>query len=692
MDKNHLIALFLVLFHLKANGCSGVVTSCVLTLIDSDYYYGFYTVTLSCSSVANEADDHDHDSCYSEYFNQTLNNFANVIDLSTSDCRGEYLDENFAKKFENLRKYDVSFYGLKNLSNSDLKFRNLKDFNASHNQITNLSSPIFLSSSIISLDFSFNQIVELAPEVFSSLVDLRFLDLSSNFIKSIDKHLFDKNVKLNFLNLEKNPIKHFNENITFLLLNIRSLQVSVYCENFEPFYGMKMDIQLNYNKLCIYLYRRDSFEGSVGAIKCSKESLDHLTYVNISGNQNDRIDKIVDLLGPSIEVLDVSSNRIPTLNAHIFERFRNLTYLDLRNTGLSTIQFESLHHLSFPEYNEKLTVLQLENNPIEIIDCSLFSLLIRMPIVKISLENVMTLDTSCFGKSLSVKRNDRDEIVFRLTPNNSEFRYAVNEFQKLTFLNLSSNQVDDAQLLIGILNPSIEVLDLSETFVGQLNSHAFNRFNRLQILGLSNCNLTNFGFATFYHQKKLIVLDISGNHLKKINFTLFLRNFRELTALNLEGNDLVEIDTVTHSIFPKLNLLGISKNHFSCDYLVTYLRDWEDLRLMANPTDSNQTNIDGVDCHDFKVNNEASKTQLHRTQNEFHGPTQTSPNSMLELRVLMYLTLTIICGYFVMKSNLIRRFRNKLPLVTMDDQVLYRQHNQESCHCSQLVHTENVNE
>lgn len=74
-----------------------------------------------------------------------------------------------------------------------------------------------------------------------------------------------------------------------------------------------------------------------------------------------------------------------------------------------------------------------------------------------------------------------------------------------------------------------------------------------------------------------------------------MRNFKNLKILNLEGNDLTEVDTITRSRFPKLTSLGLSKNNFSCRYLANFLLQWENLSLFDNPSD--QTHIDGVDCY-----------------------------------------------------------------------------------------------
>lgn len=63
----------------------------------------------------------------------------------------------------------------------------------------------------------------------------------------------------------------------------------------------------------------------------------------------------------------------------------------------------------------------------------------------------------------------------------------------------------------------------------------------------------------------------------------------------MEGNNLTEINTILPSNFPQLTTLGISKNQFSCQYLVKFLKNWPKLHLIHNPS-INQTHISGTDC------------------------------------------------------------------------------------------------
>lgn len=104
------------------------------------------------------------------------------------------------------------------------------------------------------------------------------------------------------------------------------------------------------------------------------------------------------------------------------------------------------------------------------------------------------------------------------------------------------------------------------------------------------------------------------------------RNFQELNTLKIEGNELKEINSITLGIFPKLALLGISKNLFSCDYLATFLPPMPRIKYFIYPT--NETNIDGIECqHDQNaseitssgavMNNASMNTKTHNMDLSF---------------------------------------------------------------------------
>lgn len=714
--KNGIVIVSLVLLNVISISCSGNITDC-----EMERRFFSFEIKLICDG--SQKNGNDDVSCYSKFFTREEAGIS-VRELNTGDCRGDHLDERLPSLFKSVSEYNVSFFGIKQLSNTDLNFGNLKEFNASHNQLASLSSQLFINApGIRSLDLSFNKIRELDTELFSPLEDLAALYLCSNLIERIDENLFKNNEKLNYLYLDNNPIKRLDENwsifrnlktnFVFSCPSFQEIDLSVF-RQFDFVHTIENVLLIRKNGRAFrynQIFESYRYEAFAQSIQCSAESLQRLKYFNISGLHVSNISSVIELLGPSIEVLDLSSNVIlAVLDARLFQRFSNLTHLDLRNTGIWRLNFESSSNLTFPDINKKLKVLQLENNPIKVIDCNLLMLLMRMSAVKISWENVIGLETNCMGNSLEIKLDYKDDVIFRLPRNNSEFRYSKNDFQRLLHLNVSGNQLQNVRQLLDSLPSSIESLDLSENFIGKLDSHTFERFNSLKYLHLRHCNLSNFGFATFYHQSKLIALDISYNYLKKIDFYLFPMNFKELTTLNLEGNDLVEINTISHKIFPKLLYLGISRNQFSCIYLSTFLHQlhqWRNLTMLHNP--SNQTHMGGVDCnHDpnleFPIWNAMWNAKLRTDSSEQMEVTgfgarngNATPNYVNELRGLMYLILaicTIFGGYLLVKSEFIQQISRNLNLNAMTNRVWYRRSRQtdDTGHGEELIFQENARE
>lgn len=333
---------------------------------------------------------------------------------------------------------------------------------------------------------------------------------------------------------------------------------------------------------------------------------------------------------PNITEIDFSFNQITALNSENFRRALKLTVINVSNNkivSLGPATFRSLSQLRTLHLNEnfitaiyktqfsehKLDVLQLKNNPFAYVDCEF------LPFLNGSLNDIRRIDTSCLSDSVEIDVNSPNDVVFRMANSSSELRCTKERFKNFTLLNISGNRMRNTSEILELLGPSIENVDLASNFIGKLDSQTFKKFNNLQYLNLSHTNLSNFGFKTFYHQSKLKTLDLGYNHLRTVNFTLLLRNFKNLTTLNLEGNDLIEINSVTRSNFPSLSFLGLSKNRFSCDYLATFLRQWEGLQLFHNPSD--ETHIDGVDCNHDDGNIDGAENE---EMNEFSDATEAT--------------------------------------------------------------------
>lgn len=421
------------------------------------------------------------------------------------------------------------------------KFNNLKELDVSFFfELSILYSEALNMKQLKKLNASHNHFTELLESYFENLPSLAEADFSFNKIKTLESTTFAISKKLQILNLSNNLIETIDRNLI--------------------------------------------------------QSLQRIKHLNVSNNQINNIREIIESLGSSIETLDISLNPLGNLNADSLKKFTNLKYLNLRQTQLSKISSATPQYLPFYGNGRKLLELHIEQNPIERIDCNIFLLLFSSISSEISWENAKEIDTSCLADLLQVDSNNQEnEIILRIPLDNSTLHCSKKYFQKLTYLNISGNHLKNTQEIIDLLGPAVQTLDASFNFIGKLNAKTLKRLSNLQFLNLSHTNLSNFGFNTFYSQNRLTKLDLSFNRLKKVDFTLFVRNFKGLNTLSLEGNDLTEIDSVTRFNFPRLTVLAISKNRFSCRYLAYFLHQWEDLQLFHNPSD--QTHIDGVDCY-----------------------------------------------------------------------------------------------
>lgn len=332
--------------------------------------------------------------------------------------------------------------------------------------------------------------------------------------------------------------------------------------------------------------------------------------------------------------LDFSYNRITELSSHMFDYSRKLRKLQFSFNSISELAasiFANMPELEFVDFgnnhiqridndlfahNKKLKTFRINDNQVKRLECAfLVTLTTTTHSMHLFVNSIETFELSCNtnGKQLDMSielLSDESKTRLQTTNNGLNWIFNDSDFLKIRHLNLSSGQSSNITPIIQAASTKLETLDLSNNFVGQLNTSTFAKFTNLKTLNLSRTNLTNFQYATFYHQRSLQMLDISYNNLNKIDFYLLLRNFRDLTSLNLEGNNLTEIDTVTRSHFPKLSTLGISKNSFSCEYLVQFLLQWHDLTLLENP--SNQTHIAGTDC--IHRNSIAPKEMLMMTE------------------------------------------------------------------------------
>lgn len=349
----------------------------------------------------------------------------------------------------------------------------------------------------------------------------------------------------------------------------------------------------------VFLRRIINFFCSTGGYAFDMFNSDTSTCCS-SGGCNDK---------SKIDIIQLKNCVIPTFETNILKFYYNVYQFNMSNIGAESLQpwfFESGYQLKELDASHNL-ITEIPANAF--FNCSLIE------VMDFSFNKINKIDNLAFVNNTALKKiNLQHNNLLNLNPTalltqvqlidldlsfnplkNLDVNSFTDIFRGLTEFSMRGLQLENTVEILNALNPSLEKLDISQNLLGPLNETTFKKFDQLGWLAMSDTQLSNFEFGTFYHQRSLRSLDISYNYLGPLNFTLFFRNFVNLKLLNLEGNDLSELGTVTKVVFPAIETFGLSKNNFSCDYLANFLYQFPRVRLLYNP--SNGPNIDGVDCY-----------------------------------------------------------------------------------------------
>lgn len=383
-----------------------------------------------------------------------------------------------------------------------------------------------------------------------------------------------------------------------------------------------------------------------------------------------------------LKTANFSFNEIESLRTSIFAHLVDLEYLDFSNNRIETIDSEFLVN------NKKLKRFWLNNNQVKHLTCEFLTTTTQNNLLDIFLNTIDNLETSCINDHQNLLLNVSilsNQSATSLQISNGKFQWIFNknDFINIRHLNLSSNHLENLLEIVHASSSLLETLDLSNNFLGDLNESTFETFINLKHLSLKHTNMTNLKLETFYHQNNLEVLDISYNNLNKVDFYPFFRKFQHLLSLNLEANNLTEIDNVTRPYFPKLATLGISKNNFSCDYLMKFLLQWHDLKLVYNP--SKEMHIGGVDCmhRNQTMSDELNTNNITFTSFFPENKTDESNYDIKEIKQLLTFTglvlslicviLFMICLCFCMKKcmHCCKHVKERLSKNSMEPCVIY---------------------
>ncbi|XP_008280264.1 carboxypeptidase N subunit 2 [Stegastes partitus] len=251
---------------------------------------------------------------------------------------------------------------------------------------------------------------------------------------------------------------------------------------------------------------------------------------------------------PQLNKLIFINNAIRSINAQAFEHLTELQELDISGNPW-------LEHLFLGTFSkqENLTKLQLNFNRFKTVLPGMF-------------DSLKQLET------LQMKSN----IILGLPP------FLFLNLRKLRFLDLSQNKLSEAnrETLSGLV--SLEILKLNHNLISNLTADTFHGVPELTELHLEWNKISELGDGVFSALTKLRVLNLRGNLLTTFSDQAFGFSNSTLTELNLKGNRLIELSSL--SSLTSLTDLILSSNLLSSlpEDLFRNLTTLENLDLSEN--------------------------------------------------------------------------------------------------------------
>lgn len=455
------------------------------------------------------------------------------VKIGGCDCD---LVANAIDKLKYIRNLDLSYsYGYETLDWLHLKLDWLKKFNASHIELETIPAHFFQHTArLMEIDLSHNKLRRIDAMTFSGankltrinlsynhiwiirfgaidhLNELEYLDLNRNRIKSLG--FFSNNQKLKVLHVEENPITEFycmhNTTILSLFMSWKNIHLIYGCMKFRVVllsnYEAILPISMGQPQQHSQWQQQQQWQRQQYAIYCNPSSFVAAQQF-IAGNAFENVTDMLWCLGSHVINIDLSGNSLAGWDAFMLHRFPNLQILDLSDTMLSYFDLNMIKNHS------QLQKLDISYNELDWIG------------------NVVWLQ----------------------------------QFVGLHVFIAAGNKLQNAQEILRLLPYSIEVLDLSDSFIGELNTVTFVRITSLKILKLRNTMLS-IAHATnpFEILMDLTHLDISHNDLKNINLGPILTPLTKLITLNVAFCKIQFLPTASqYTMGHTVQMLNISGNN-----------------------------------------------------------------------------------------------------------------------------------
>lgn len=284
-------------------------------------------------------------------------------------------------------------------------------------------------------------------------------------------------------------------------------------------------------------------------------------FLNASGNSFQALESGAFSVS-LIKILDLSNNRISTIEKEAFTDLEDVIYLYLSRNEIVQLDEDVF------KKNNRLEFLKLDNN---IIDFPVGRPFLDIP-------SLRSLDMS------SCKIRYLPEKTFVRVPSLEELRLSHNllptieprsflPLESLKSLYLSDNLLKAVQEDLFVVFKELVILDLSNNKLQSIHPRAFMFLESVEILELSGNRLTILEAGVLTSLISLKRLHLQKNLLNTLDGGQF-SDLNNLKTLDLSGNCLsnVQLHFVCHA--SNLTYLKVSENHLTCNCEMWELWEW----------------------------------------------------------------------------------------------------------------------
>ncbi|GIY78834.1 hypothetical protein CDAR_584051 [Caerostris darwini] len=299
----------------------------------------------------------------------------------------------------------------------------------------------------------------------------------------------------------------------------------------------------------------------------------NITHMDLSSNNITELD--TELSHDSVQVLDLSHNKIVNVVQNAFGGLSNLKYLNLANNGIKKLDDNGFYGL------DHLKSLNLSSNGMYFLPDGLFYNFIGLQELSLADNPLVHIDPIHFNRMISLRWLDMSNVDLYTLPAS-----IFHTTGQLEYLDLSANDFHSVPTDALRSAKALKYLKLSENPIVDLDKNSFKKLTTLEELILNSMDhLSEVMERTFSDLISLRILEMKFNrHLTKINRLAFDGLFNEsrpvLQEIDLESNHLRTLDKDMIDC-PRIRKFNVQNNPWTCDCNMKWIKTCDIQKIYA---------------------------------------------------------------------------------------------------------------